>query len=335
MDRMRRNALQRKNILTILISCYLSLFLLFSGCNKSPSHRILQAIPEQDQETLSSFFQLLFCDDNFSYTLFGNKPMSIGDFFSSTTLWALNTPGESLIFEKGWKVWESYASLFPSDEFVLKRCESKKSNWKILSIFLIHKKHALKAIRDNLDTFQEVLGHPVNPQQLLQELCDPHKDIMETLSHNSLFGILLGYGKVNAMNFERKVTICDQLNAKMTPPFSGHHDMEALQPASQRLVQWRDSKTFCYPSEDCLPASENDSLAEELNEILTKGDGFELYGSDYFLDKFTPPMFIARNHSRETEKLHADYLATKQKLHRAYLQGSFLEVTLNQWMDPK
>ena len=317
---------------------------LFAGCKKSSSHRIqssrtdvhsiLQTMPDQDRAVLDSFFQLLVRDYDFSYTLFGNKPISMACYSSQVTLCTFYHPTEFLTFENGWELWRHYASCFPSNEFILKR---SRDNRGVLEIFLINKRHALQVISNHLDTFQEILNRCIDPQQLLQQLCCSQQDIMEILNNDAtLLGILLGYGKINSANFERKVNICNHLNAKMTPPFSAHQDMKSLLPVSRNLVSLYDNGTFCYPSEkDCLPSSQDTSLTEELNDILSHEDTFEVYGSDFFLDKIIAPVFVARKDSPETEKLHEDYLATKQKLHQAYLQRSFLEVTLNQWMDPQ
>lgn len=316
--------------------------MLFSGCQKDASHRtlpihptvyrVLQAMPNLDREVLDSFFRLLSSDHNFSYTLFGNKPVSLVDYSARVTLGTLYHPNEALIFERGWERWESYAALFPSHEFILKRCKGNKS----IGIFLIHKKHTLESISDHLDIFQKILGYHVYPQQLLEQLCDPQQDVMKTLNQSStLMGILLGYGMTNSADFERKAAICKYLNAKMTPPFSGHREMEALQPASRHLVKCYDSKTFSYPPKDCIASQESSSLADELNNMLARQDTFELYGGHYFLDKIATPIFVARKGTPETKKLHADYLATKQKLHQVDLQNAFLEVTLSQWIDPK
>ncbi len=193
----------------------------------------------------------------------------------------------------------------------------------------------MKVISDNIDTFQEILDRRIDSEQLLQELCYSERDVIEILNGNSaLLGILLGYGKINSTNFERKVNICHELNAKMTPPFSAAQEIKSLLPFSRILVGLYDNGTFSYPSKESYPSSQGISLADELNDILSN-ESFQLYGSDFFLDKIIAPIFAARKESPETEKLHKDYLATKHQLNQAYLQGSFLKVTLNQWMCPQ
>ncbi|MCH9624977.1 MAG: hypothetical protein S4CHLAM123_01390 [Chlamydiales bacterium] len=315
----------------------------FAGCKKNSPDKItsafndtgniLQTIPEKDLEILDSFFQKLLRDNNFAYTLFGKKPMSIACYSFKRTPWNLHNPNEFLIFEKGWAKWEAYFSLFPSNDFILKRCHDDRG---IVEIFLINRKNALEAIEDNYDTFQEILGDCFDTEQLMQQLCYSQQDLMEILNnHSGLLGILLGYGKENSMTFERKVNICSDLNAKMTPPFTAMHDMKALQPKGEYLVSLYSNKTFSFPKEVCCPLLDDSSTAEELNVILEHESPFELYGSDFFLDKFMAPIFMTQNEDLETKQLHEEYLLTKQKIHQAYQQKCFLEVTLHQWMCPQ
>lgn len=315
----------------------------FSGCEKKSSHQtpsshgdiphILQTLPEQDRKDLDAFFQLLSRHECFSYTLFGNKPISIACYPSQASSSDLYHPKNFLILEKGWEVWQSYASLFPSDEFVLKRYKNNDEG--LIEIYLINKKHALQVISDNLDTFQFILGNHVNPQKLVEQLCDSQQDIMEILNDNSVLGILFGYGKINSRNFERTSSIIDNLNAKMTPPFSADDEIKSLSPMSRTFVDLFKNKPFSYPSKECFPSSDSASLSEELNELFSHKDFFEVYGSDALLDKMMPPAFAVRRDSLETKKLQEDYLATKQKVDQVYLHGSFLEITLNQWMYPQ
>lgn len=321
---------------------FASLLLLFFAYQKNISQKmpfvqsnieqILSSMSEPDRQELCSFFKLLSSDCNFSYTLFGNKPISLVDYSTQITSSNLYHPSEFLILENGWARWESHAIFFPSQEFVLKRCKDGEN----IGIYLIHKKHTLQTITDNLDIFQKILSAIVEPKLLLQELCDPKQNIMKTLNDNSiLLGILLGYGRTNSLDFERKVSLCHELNANMSPPFSGHLDMEALEPSARHLVKCYDKKTFFLLPKGVHTVPEGSSLAKELNNHIAREGTFELYGSHYFLDEITAPIFAIRKETLETAKLNENYLSTKQKLHQAYLKGSFLQVTLNQWMYPK
>src|SRR5262249_28660259 len=142
----------------------------------------------------------------------------------------------------------------------------------------------------------------IEPDWLLQRLCDSEQDVMKLLNDNTeLLGILLGYGKVNAMLFERKANICQHLNAKMTPPFTSQSDIVKLQPSGQNLVTLYRCEEPKSALANCSPLSKYDSLADELNDILSHEEIFELYGSDFFLDRFISPVFMMRQKDLETQ----------------------------------
>lgn len=314
---------------------------------------ILQVIPEKDRQELDAFFQLLLHQDSFAYTLFGSKPMSVCCYISKPILFTLYHPKESLALEKGWETWKRYFPYFPSDHFVLKRLNFKNRLGR--SIYLIHKKHALQVIKNYLGIFQKVLGHSIDPKQLVERLCDPNEDIDETLQeHTNLLGILFGYGKANAMDYERETDICEYLSKKMLPPFSHCKEIEDLSPNSRVFVNSRNEKMLPLFSNDqetpdsrvnshngkmnllskpCVPSPQYSSLAEELNDICSGRTRFEL--NDWILSKIASPVFISKKQDPETEDLRKDYTATMKKLRKVYREKPFLEVTLTQWMDPK
>ena len=316
---------------------FVVLLLTFSGCQKKETEQVqsslkpLQFFAESDLNALDSFFQVLFREYNFAYTLFGKKPMSMACYWSSPVLFSMYNPAQFLHLEKGWRLWQQYSSFFPSADFVLKKLKSDRF---VSSIFLINKKEVLKVILENQEKFEESLKQKIDPEKFLEQLCDSEGDLI-ALVNAELLGLLLGYGKVNAMFFERKADIFKHLNAKMNPPFTCQSEIEKLKPFGQeflKLCRRRESKLDLA----ALPfLSQQDSLAEELNSILSNEQIFEVYGSDFFLDRFISPVFVMRKDDPETEQLHKSYFATKLKLHRVYQQESFLETTLSQWMCPQ
>ncbi len=305
------------------------------GCKKKSSlentvSSILQTIPEKDYQQLDAFFQVLV-RNHFAYTLFGRKPMSVCDYISGPILFTLYRPKEFLILEKGWETWQRYCACFPSSEFVVKKMITEDDFAR--RIFLIHKNHALQAIENHLATFQSILGCSIDPKQFVERLCDPNEDISETLQgHANLFGILFGYGEVNAMNFERMTDICEYLNEKMTPPFSSCREIKTLSPDSLIFLNALDRK-MNLPSKSCRPSPQYFSLAEELNDLRSQRTAFEL--NSWVLSEVAPPSFVCTKQDPETETLRKNYRATMKKLRRVYREKSFLEVTLTQWMDPQ
>ncbi len=323
-------------LLSIWRCAFIFLFLI-SGCQRNRTRHtqssctILQALPEKDLKTLDSFFQILCREYDFAYTLFGNKPMSMACYSSSLGSTAIYHPAEYLNLEKGWELWENYKTLFPSKQFVFKKCTDN-----ISAIFLLNKQLVLDHILQNQKKFEEILKRKIEPQEFLQQLCHSEHGIMELLAESSeLLGILLGYGKTNAMLFERRAKICMHLNAQMMPPFSSGCEIENLQPSSLNFVKlYRNTK----PPKDLSissSASKYNSLAEELNDITSHSEFFELYGSDFYLDQFIAPVFMMRRENPENQDLMRSYLATKLHLRQIYKEGPFLEITLNQWMCPQ
>lgn len=313
--------------------------LVLSGCKEDARaskfmsvQNSLNSIPEKDREILTSFFRFLFSDDALTYTLYGKKPMSLVDYIPNETVWSLYQPGPSLILEKGEDVWRKYSTKFPSEEFVLKFIQDNEGQRAIL---LISKTNMLNAIVKNLEIFQEYLGEQMNPKRLVNQICYVEEAYMEPIKdHTALLGILLGFGNVNSQYFERRYIICEEINSKMTPPFSPVQDLKTLQPLSKILVKGNRGKSFSKAPQLFAPSEGYANLGDELNEINLHQEGFEVYGSDYWLDKQLSPVFAMDREDPETKALQEEYLATGKKITQAYREGDFLEVTLNQWMNP-
>ena len=324
----------KKNTLVIFIFIFL-----LSGCKEEthPTDKlnpvavqgILYSVPKKDCEVLDSFFRFLFSDDAFTYTLHGEKPMSMAVYLPHG--WNFYKPASSLILEKGGEVWRKHAHKFPSDEFVLKFF---KDNRGVSNILLISKTNMFNVIHKNLEIFNEVLGQEIDPKQLVSEICYGEGDFMEILKENSiLLGILLGFGNVNSQYFERKMDVIEAIIAKMTPPFSPIEDLISLKPESKILIEYCQRNSFSN-KQFSKPSNGFSNLGDELNEILLHQEGVDLYGDDFWLEKHLSPAFMMDRDDSETKELQAEYLATKKKINQAYSKGDFLEVTLNQWMNP-
>ena len=87
---------------------------------------ILNTIPISEKENLERLFQDLFNRENFSYTLFGDKPMSLTD-YSTTSFDSDGIPSKSgLRFRKRWEVWKKYAHAFPMTQLSFNRRSTRK-----------------------------------------------------------------------------------------------------------------------------------------------------------------------------------------------------------------
>ncbi len=173
----------------------------------------IQDIPEKDREKLERFFKFLITRTSLGYTLCGDKPCSIE---SAPNLSKIPSRYAVNIFFKyhgyatlaqGIEVWNRYAHHFPSTCFVFRYVPACNT------LILINKNAARVVIEENLDLFQKLTSSSKSAEEFLSEVCFPsdvNKDYL--IKRNiTLLGILLGYGRNNAMAFEHK---CYFLNLK-------------------------------------------------------------------------------------------------------------------------
>lgn len=130
---------------TYIIRMFLLLCLIFKvNYNYSEDviniSNVVKKIPQKDQEKLEVFFKTLIINNNFGYTLFGEKPIVFETFSTSFALDNISSP----LLSEGWKTWEKYQHLFPSHQFFLenikyddcsieKQCDIILYNLKILT----------------------------------------------------------------------------------------------------------------------------------------------------------------------------------------------------------
>jgi hypothetical protein len=162
----------------------------------------VQDFTHDDLKKMESFFDYLIHNSAIGYSLCGEKPVSIETFprISKIPLrYAIkifiNHPGYSIEWN-GWNVWQTYAHFFSSKKFALRfipECDT---------LVLVNKRSAKKVIEENLDLFHILVDPQKTAEEFLDELCAP-KIIDYMGCHNTIIlGILLGYGRNNAIAFK-------------------------------------------------------------------------------------------------------------------------------------
>lgn len=138
------------------------------------------------------------------YTLCGDKPVSIVCFPKLSKIppqYAVNIlfnyPGYSILW-KGWETWERYSDLFPSDNFVLRFIPDTNT------LVIINKKTTRNILEDNIDLFQIHSKPSLTSERLLEKICRPTDEDYLIGKKCILWGILLGYGRNNAIAFSNK-----------------------------------------------------------------------------------------------------------------------------------
>lgn len=172
---------------------------MFSGQMHAVTH--LSQIPKEDSEKIDKLFSYLFLEEGFSYVLLGSKPMStIGHDKNTPAAYQELYPHPLFELESWWQIWEKYSHLFQIKEFFL--FAQNRGEW--FEVFLINKSNALKVIEENLSLFREKMGARFSSQEILEHIVSSHHIFRDGLSKShALLGLLLGYGKQNAVRFER------------------------------------------------------------------------------------------------------------------------------------
>ncbi len=287
---------------------------------------LLQTLPVQDRKILGNFFELLLDEYDYAYTLFGDKPVSVACYGLKPRVHSIYNPHSDVVFKEGWKTWDRYSHQFVSKQFVIKKNIDNKSG--LVSIYLINKSAVLNTIKAHSVFFQHHLGTKIDAEELTEELCHPDHNFYNSLNNSELYGILLGYGQENAWKFGRKVELCHLINAKMNPPLLAKVEI-FLNPLAQHIAAGYGCKR-----NQSFPEEFEVTLVKEYNTLITEQAGWELEQSDYFLDKFIAPVYMSSKEGLQ-QPTQVDFAAIRENIRKHYQQGDFLEITLNQFMDPQ
>ncbi len=181
------------------LASILSLFLLVysSLLNADP----ICAPPQDDLQTIEKLFKYLMFEEGFAYTLFGSKPMSTIGFDKSTPIEYQEEYAHPLFeLEDWWNTWIEYQDLFPMENYRL--FSTSHDSW--FEVFLINTSLFKNVVDSHLALFEMKLKHPVNSNELLDQLTSSSHIFAELESSHALYGVLLGYGTQNALSFEKR-----------------------------------------------------------------------------------------------------------------------------------
>jgi len=161
-----------------------------------------QNFTQDDLNKLEGFFDYLIHNSAIGYSLCGEKPVSIETFprISKIPLrYAIKIfmshPGYSIVWN-GWHVWQTYAHHFNSKKFALRFIPEYDT------LVLVNKCSAKKVIEENLDLFHIHVDAQKTADEFLEELCAPLKIDYISCKNTIILGILLGYGRNNAIAFK-------------------------------------------------------------------------------------------------------------------------------------
>jgi len=175
-----------------VISFLITLLFFFHGIEAKSISTILKNIPKEDRESLDNLFSFLIKEDQFGYTLFGDKPISLSSHFVITPWENIveHVNDEDGIFWKHWSILERYQKLLLMKDYLLIKEKSRNKN--ITSIILINKNEFIKIVNKNQKLFEAILGHKISPKEILNRIESGKETFIDSIDdHQALWGILL------------------------------------------------------------------------------------------------------------------------------------------------
>ncbi len=276
----------------IVCACLICASALTTQINK------IETISLCELNEIKDLFCEFFVNDVFSYSLFGDKPLSIyRRVLSADPIEKDMTPTQLdnyclnifepcckpfSILRKQWQVW----------------CHNKKNfvfkNYLILQnlfcgklyILFINKKAFLNVVNENLALFQKIIDPQLSADNLLFALNEEKDNLFDLIHSNQiLFGILLGFGKHNPTLFQQRENLINALGKNLQKSDLLKKKIEIL---NRKLQPF-------HPHDSCLLSSINrvcfsadptnyetielrkkyDELNLKINKIYSQEDWFE------------------------------------------------------------
>lgn len=261
-------------------------------------------IDTKEHSYLELFLRTFFLEDDFSYTLFGEKPMSFSGVIKNSLdpieniYHLLPNCSAQLFLWKSAETFKVYREYLDQNYLCIFN-ENPKGTF----IYFIHKKAFLKTIETNIDVFLKELGEDFTPSSFLSEILEEKKPLLEIIHyHEGILGILLGYGRHNSLLFQKKADILGRCWG---------YDQDIKQNAALYLC-----------------TTDRSSAIGELEYVDNKLKFFSEECEYCPLIPVSPLCFGADNAHPETKKLKEKYSLLHKKINEAYTKFNPFEVML-------
>ncbi|MGL5263376.1 MAG: hypothetical protein ACRDAI_02195 [Candidatus Rhabdochlamydia sp.] len=282
----------------------LLLFLFLAGLgfcffSKNPS------LSEKEKILMEALLQRMVFEENFGYTLFGNKPVSLiahslEPYFNPIFF----TKSPTFPIVEAWSILEKNVLRHIKGNYICLEQIDYIKKPHVLQIIMINKFRFLEKVSEHLDSFCELLGKKITPKELLDEVILNQRSLWDILNNEALYGILLGYGKENSLAFKRISDLGEVFDSDFRKLYS---------PPPSPLFYPKPSKGF-------------QSAEEEFLYFEKQHDFFDLQQSR--LSPLYSLIFMTMKND-ETKKLTKEYKETFKKIIAIYAKGDFLSITLD------
>lgn len=272
----------------------------------------VQGLDLPQQKLLDRFFRILVKDSFSGYVLYGDKPISIEAYSLSLDTGALTgSSDEEPVLIKGLELWQDFnLSVTDKNYFFLTLNDHGYRHF-----LCINRKAFIQAVNDNLTLFQYVLGPTLTAESLLDELIRKKDQFYQVLKNdNVLLGVLLGYGKQNALLISREECLSDAFASDQIEDFPLISRKDRMQKHVLPNIQLK------------RPSIGNWSLAEEIEAIKKRA---VVSRSLRPFDSYKIPYFGCEPESEETKALLSIYEKNREEIIKVFESDHFLEKTLN------
>lgn len=178
--------------------------------SQNPIRLNLQKLTLLEKEYLTNFFKMTFFVSSFGYTIFGDKPMSIETVDMVDTKKSvegfdymdLEHIFDRYCLKEGWEVWQKYLTFFPLNGYSTISYPIPHAPSNQIEIAIINNHNFIRIVEENLFDFQMVIGNALTSEEVFHGYINITNNVFQPIrNHEGLFGILLGYGRENSMEY--------------------------------------------------------------------------------------------------------------------------------------
>jgi len=198
----------KKKFFTFFFIFFTTIFYL-SSCSHSPSS---SKISKEEKIWMTDFFQNLLLVDAGVYTLLGSKPITRINLENFTEeekqAYYAGLSQEELdkalilknyCLSQNWENWKRVSNRFPLKRYML---FDKLDEEGTHVIYFVNIFQAAVVIQENYEAFHKVVQYEFNPLDAVLEIQNKDSKFWNAIQDNFLlWGLLLGYGKVNSYAF--------------------------------------------------------------------------------------------------------------------------------------
>lgn len=185
------------------------------------SENAIPAFSEEEKEHVNHILHYLFKFDQFSHTLFSDKPISASfdqPFYFTNIRNFKELEGYCLLLssrcaynqlESSWNLWQSKFSKIQFKNFIFFEKKSPEDS----IIMLINKQAFSNIFAVHKELFQKILGEGITEQGLLNKIQSSELSLQDALNNSEeLLGLLLGFGYCNSKLFQQRCALsCNYL----------------------------------------------------------------------------------------------------------------------------